>query len=317
MNIDHLKSFFMVAKVGNFTKAANALFLTQPAVSQHIQALEHFYDTVLFDRTGKKIMLTRHGEILFEQTEELLMKFQEVETIFMDMKNMSRGRLDIASSAVISAYMLPDIIGLYHSTYPDIELNLRGGNTHKTTLMVLEGQVDFGFAAGPASRYPEVEAVCVHQEKMVAVVSGKSPLAQKSQVSISDLKRIPFITREHGTQTRQIVSAWFSEYKTDKSHLKFIELENVESAKRIVEKGFGITVIPESAVKRELASGRLARVNLKGFEGNAAFYLLYHKYRNLSVAAKTFLSMLPEMFNCEETLASKLNIPARKDISSK
>ncbi|WP_022668372.1 LysR family transcriptional regulator [Desulfospira joergensenii] len=311
MNIDHLKSFFMVAKIGNFTKAARALFLTQPAVSQHIQALEHFYDTVLFDRTGKKIMLTRQGEILFEQTEELLAKFQEVETIFMGMNNMSRGRLDIASSAVISAYMLPKIIGKYHGTYPDIELNLRGGNTHKTTIMVLEGQVDFGFATGPPSRYPEVEAVGVHHEEMIAVVAGDSPLAKKNLISISDLKRIPFITREHGTQTRQFVSTWFSEYKTDKSDLKFIELENVESAKRIAEEGFGITVIPESAVKRELASGRLARVNLKGFRGDATFYLLYHKARKLSVVAKAFLSMLSEAFDCEDTLTSKLNIPAR------
>ncbi len=311
MNIDHLKSFFMVAKIGNFTKAARALFLTQPAVSQHIQALEHFYDTILFDRTGKKIMLTRQGEILFEQTEELLAKFQEVETIFMGMNNMSRGRLYIASSAVISAYMLPGIIGQYHNTYPDIELNLRGGNTHQTTLMVLEGQVDFGFAAGSPTRYPEVEAFVVHHEEMIAVVAGDSPLAKKKLVSISDLKRIPFITREHGTQTRQFVSTWFSEYKTDKSQLKFIELESAESAKRIVEGGFGITVIPESAVKQEIGSGRLARVNLKGFRGEATFYLLCHKSRKLSVAAKAFLSMMPKTFDCGDTLASKLNLPTR------
>lgn len=304
MNIDHLKSFFMVAKVGNFTKAARALFLTQPAVSQHIQALEHFYDTVLFDRTGKKIMLTRQGEILFEHTEELLMKFKDVETIFKGMDNMSRGRLDIASSAVFATYMLPGIIGQYNNAYPDIQLDLRGGNTHQATLMVLEGQVDFGFAAGDASRYPEVETVNIHHEEMIAVVSGNSPLAGKEHVSISDLKRIPFITREHGTQTRQLVGKWISRYEGDKSHLKFIELQNVETAKRIVEKGFGITVIPESAVKRELASGHLARVKLKEFKEKATFYLLYHKARKLSVAARTFLSMMSGTFDCADSLAS-------------
>ncbi len=311
VNIDHLKSFFMVAKVGNFTKAARALFLTQPAVSQHIRALEHFYDTVLFDRTGKKIMLTRRGEILFEQTEELLAKFQEVETIFMGMNNMSRGRLDIASSAVSSAYLLPKIIGKYHNNYPDIELNLRGGNSHQTILMILEGRADIGFAAGAPVRYPEVEAFVVHHEEMIAVVAGDSPLAKKSLIAISDLKRIPFITREHGTQTRQFVSTWFSEHKSDKSNLKFIELENVESAKRIVEEGFGITVIPESAVKRELSSGRLARVNLEGFKGEVTFYLLLHKARKLSVAAKAFLAMLSEALGCGDILTSKLSICAR------
>ncbi len=308
MNIDHLKSFFMVAKVGNFTKAARALFLTQPAVSQHIQALEHFYDTVLFDRTGKKTMLTRQGEILLEHTEELLTKFKDVETIFKGMNNMSRGRLDIASSAVFGTYMLPGIIGRYNNAYPDIQLDLRGRNTHQVTLMVLEGQVDFGFAAGAASRYPEVETVVIHHEEMIAVVSGNSTLAGKKQVSISDLKRTPFIAREHGTQTRQFVSNWVSRYEGDKSHLKFIELENVETAKRIVEKGFGITVIPESAVKRELASGRLARINLKGFNEKATFYLLYHKARKLSVAAKTFLTMLPDTFDCAASLASKRDL---------
>jgi len=302
MNIDHLKSFFMVAKVGNFTKAARELFLTQPAVSQHIQALEHFYDTVLFDRTGKKIMLTRKGEMLFEQTEELLMKFKEVEAIFLGMNNMSRGRLDIAASAVAGTYLLPKVIGQFNAAYPDIELDLRAGNTHQATLMVLEGQADFGFAAGSATQYPEVESTMIYREKMVAVVSHGNPLALKKEVRIDDLRRTPFITREQGTQTRQFVHNWLAKSKGDKKSLKFIELENVETAKRIVEKGFGITVIPEIAIKRELKDKRLALVNLEGFNEEALFYLLTHRARKLSVAAKAFLKMQNDTLLCTDNL---------------
>ncbi len=307
MNIDHLKSFFMVAKVGNFTKAARELFLTQPAVSQHILALEHFYNTVLFDRTGKKIMLTRQGEILFEQTEELLEKFKEVETVFQGMNNMSRGRLDIASAAVVGTYMLPGIIGQFNTAYPDIELELRAGNTHQVSLMVLEGLVDFGFAAGPASRYPEVNTMVIHKEEMIAVAASGHPLAQKDEVCIEDLDRTPFITRENGTRTRQLVRNWTQTLEDSGKSLKVIELENVETAKRMVEEGFGITVIPETAVKREIATNQLSRINLKGFKEEAIFYLLYHKARRLSVAAKTFLSMLPGTFAGSDELDSDLD----------
>ncbi len=292
----------MVAKVGNFTKAARELFLTQPAVSQHIHALEHFYDTVLFDRTGKKIMLTRKGEMLFEQTEELLMKFKEVDAIFQGMNNMSRGRLDIALSAVVGTYLLPGVIGRFNAAYPDIELELRAGNTHQVTLMVLEGQVDLGFAAGPATQYPEVETVLIHREKMIAVVSYGNPLALKKEVAIEDLRRTPFITREQGTQTRQSVRNWLAKSRGDNKFLKFIELENVETAKRIVEEGFGITVIPETAIKREIEAKRLARVNLEGFDEEALFYLLSHKARKLSVAAKAFLAMQTDNFLCSDNL---------------
>lgn len=307
MNIDHLKSFFMVAKIGNFTKAARELFLTQPAVSQHILALEHFYNTSLFDRTGKKIMLTRQGEILFEQTEELLEKFKEVETVFQGMNNMSRGKLDIASSAVVGTYMLPRIIGRYNASYPDIELELRAGNTHQVSLMVLEGKVDFGFAAGPASRYPEVETMAIHKEKMVAVAAAGHPLAKKKSVGLEDLGRTPFITRENGTRTRQLVRNWTQALENNGRDLKVIELESVETAKRIVEEGFGITVIPETAVKREIDAKQLSRINLKGFEEEAIFYLLYHKARRFSMAAKTFLSLLPGVFVCADNLDSNLD----------
>ena len=296
MNIDHLKSFFMVAKVGNFTKAARELFLTQPAVSQHIQSLEHFYNTVLFDRTGRKIMLTRQGEMLFEHTQDLLDQFKEIETLFQGLNSMSRGRLDIATSAVVGTYMLPRVVGRYNAAYPDIEMELRGGNSHQVTHLVLEGQVDFGFAAGPATQYPELFTDIVHREKMVAVVSPKNFLADLEVVHLEDFRKTPFISREQGTQTRQIVRNWLAQSSGEKAKLKFIELENVETVKRVVEEGFGISVIPESAVKREVADGRLVIVNLDGFDEEVTFHLIRHKGRRLSTAAKTFLSMMPEVF---------------------
>ncbi|MCG8566556.1 MAG: LysR family transcriptional regulator [Desulfobacterales bacterium] len=310
MNIDHLRSFFMVAKVGNFTKAARELFLTQPAVSQHIQALEHFYNTVLFDRTGRKIMLTRQGEMLFEQTEALLDQFKEIETLFQGLNSMSRGRLDIATSAVVGTYMLPKIVGRYNAAYPDIEMELKAGNTHQVTNLVLEGQVDFGFAAGPASQYPELETDIIHVEKMVAVTAPENPLAKLETVHLEDFGRTPFISREQGTQTRQFVRNWLARSTAgDKPQIKFIELENVETVKRVVEEGFGISVIPESAVQREIETGHLVPVNLDGFDEESTFYLLRHKGRKLSIAAKTFLSMLPGVFTLAEHL--ELELPAR------
>ena len=133
------------------------------------------------------------------------------------------------------------------------------------------------------------------------------PLAERDEIGVEDLDRTPFITRENGTRTRQLVRNWTQTLEDSGKSLKVIELENVETAKRIVEEGFGITVIPETAVKREIAANQLVRINLKGFKEEAIFYLLYHKARRLSVAAKTFLSMLPGTFVCSDNLGSDLD----------
>jgi len=292
MNIDQLRTFQMVAKAQNFTKAAHELFLTQPAVSQHIQALESHYDLRLFDRTGRKVILTREGEILLAQTKELLHRFQEIETLFEQVNALQRGKLDFGSTAVIATYVLPRLIGQFNNHYPEIELDLRMGNTHQVATLIMEGSVDFGFS-GFHDRYPELAKVLIHTEKMLVVASPNHPLAARSTISLNDLATTPFIWREQGTQTRQSLTHWFAE-RVGRSQMppKFMELEGVETAKQVVSQGYGITVLPESAARQEIKTGSLQEIELEEFQEEVSFYLTFHKGRFFSRAAREFLSLM-------------------------
>ncbi|MEN8141525.1 MAG: LysR family transcriptional regulator [Thermodesulfobacteriota bacterium] len=292
MNIDQLRTFHKVAETGNFTKAAHALFLTQPAVSQHIQALENFYDLRLFDRTGKKVILTHEGEILLEQTSKLLGRFKEIEDLFEQVNALQRGKLDFGSTAVIATYILPRLLGQFNSMYPEIELDLHMGNTHKVTTMVREGIIDFALS-GFHERHPELAKVLIHTERMLVVVAPSHPLAKGKSISPSQLASTPFIWREQGTQTRQSVTSWFSKHVDIKEMPpKFMELESLETAKKVVAEGFGITVLPESGARQEIELGQLRAIELDGFQEEVSFYLTFHKGRHFSRAATEFLAMM-------------------------
>lgn len=291
MNLNQLKSFHKVAVIGSFTKAARELFLTQPAVSQHIQLLEHDLGITLFDRSGKKVQLTSEGDILLSYTKQLFDLFEEIETLFDHLQDLKKGKITIGSTAVIGTYFLPGIIGRYNRQYPGIEINLRMGNSHNILNMTLEGKVDLGFA-GWITDHSRRESILIHREKLLVVASSDSPITSKKSVSIAELGKIPFIWREKGTQTRELVERWFEKFGDANYPQKSIELQSVEAAKRTVVEGYGISVIPEIAVRREIHVGLLKRINLEGFDLTFNYYLFYLKGKILSKAAFAFLEML-------------------------
>lgn len=293
MNCDQLQTFQAVATTGSFTKASRKLLLSQPAVSQQIQALEASLRVRLFDRTGKKIHLTREGELLLSKTSKITDLLQEIRSLFDDLTNLDRGRLDIGSSAIFGAYLLPHLIGKFHSQHPSIEIDLHAGNSHKIISMLLNGDIEFGFG-GLFEDEPKINYLLIHQEQLVAVVGSQHPLATLETVTPESLKSVPLILREKGTRIRRDMEAWFG--NVDKSFFpkRCIELENVEIAKKLIEEGVGMTIVPRVAVQRELDTGLLKTVDLPNLDLNAYYYLYYPRHRKLSQAAKAFLALLPQ-----------------------
>ena len=305
MNIDQLYTFQKVAETSNFTKAAHELFLTQPAVSQQIQALETFYDLRLFDRTGKKVVLTREGEILHGQTQKLLDQFKNIETVFDEVNSLQRGKLNFSSTAVIGTYILPRLIGRFNKQHPELELDLKMGNTHQVTTMIMDGITDFGFS-GVHDPYHELAKILIHTEKMLVVAAPDHQLVGRGPLSIAELASTPFIWREQGTQTRQSITRWFAgQVDSKQMPPKFMELEGVETAKRVVAEGFGVTVLPESTSRQEIAAGRLVELTLANFHEEVSFYLTFHKGRSFSRAAQEFLRIMATDANL--TLGENIN----------
>ena len=291
MNIEQIQTFQAVATTGSFTEAGRKLFLSQSAVSQRIKALETFLGVKLFDRMGKKIHLTSEGDLLLEKISKIISELNDIKNMFEDVSNLNRGRLEIGTSAIFGTYVLPRLIGKFSTKYPKIGINLHAGNSHKVISMLLREEIDFGFG----SLYEDVSKVAfttVHSEQFVAVVGNRHPLANVTSVSLDSLKKVPFIVREKGTRIRRDVEAWFSNLPETFYPERTIEMENVETSKRLTEEGYGITIVPKAAVQRELDSGQLKIVGLPNLDLRARYYLYYPKHRKLPKAAHAFLEML-------------------------
>jgi DNA-binding transcriptional LysR family regulator len=293
MNIDQLKTFHQVARTGSFTRAADELHLTQPAVSQQIKSLEASFGITLFDRSNKKVRLSNEGEILLAYTSRLFDLFEEIETLFDQFEGLSRGKIRLGSTAVLGTYFLPRVIGRYSKQYPGIDIDLRMGNSQMVHNWVLEGNVDIGFA-GMMKIQPRVIRIRIHRELLLMVCSKDNLLAQKKSVRIADLESTPFIWREKGTQTRSLVKAWFEKNIHKKFPNKSIELQNLEAAKRTVIEGYGITVTPEIAVRREIHLGLLKKLHLKDFSLWFDYYVLLLKGKIFSKASQAFMAMLAD-----------------------
>jgi DNA-binding transcriptional LysR family regulator len=291
MNVDQIKAFHRVAAAGSFTKAARELFLTQSAVSQQIRALEDEIGGRLFDRSGKTIRLTGEGEVLLAYSRRLFDLHEEIETLFDGLRKLEKGKIAVGATAVIGTYFMPAVISVYHRQYPGIEIDLRMGNSEMIQRMILDREVDLG-VAGMIKKQTTLNSVFIHREELLFVCSPRNPLADRGTVTIAELDRIPFIWREKGTQTLAIVKKWFQENAAGDFPRQTLSLANMEAAKRIVEEGYGVTIIPTSAACREIEAGLLKRLNVAKFDLSVDYGLFYLEGRPFSRAVEAFLEVI-------------------------
>jgi DNA-binding transcriptional LysR family regulator len=291
MNVDQIRAFHKVAATGSFTRAARELFLTQSAVSQQIRALEDEIGGRLFDRSGRMVRLTGEGEVLLTYAKRLFDLHEEIETLFNDLRKLEKGRIAVGATAVIGTYFMPAVISAYHRQYPGIEIDLRMGNSEAIQRMILDREADLG-VAGMIKKHRTLNSAFIHREELLFVCSPRNPLADRKTVTIAELDRIPFIWRERGTQTLAIVKKWFQANTAEDFPRQTLSLANMEAAKRIVEEGYGVTIIPASAASREIESGLLKRLTVTDFDLTVDYGLYYPKGRPFSRAAEAFLEVI-------------------------
>jgi len=289
MNIDQLRAFYQVTQSGSFTQAARELHLTQPAVSQQIKALEESLHVTLFDRTEKKIRLTRDGNFILSYVQKLFNLYDQIKLVSKHLNSIEKGTISIGATTVIGTYFLPKLIGRFSKKYPGVEINLRIGNSKKIQALLKNGKIDFGFA-GKLMGTLDLEHSIIHTEKLEIITSPDNKILKKTGLSFSDFIDTPFIFREKGTQTRILVERLFKEKTGKQASEKFIELHNLEATKRMVEEGYGISVIPEIAVREEISAGKLTCINLKEFDFCLNYYLFKGTF--LTRASEAFLEMI-------------------------
>lgn len=295
MNLEHLKTFHVVASLGSFTEAAKALYMTQPAVSQQIQGIEHALRNPLFDRSKRQIRLTAKGKILFSYTQKLFGIFREIENVFSDLNHLLTGELTIAASAVMGNYFLSSFIAEFYKKYPLISIRLEMGDSAYVTHLVEEGLADVALSRH-VRNLKHCKQKLLIKEPYVCVCGPSSPLAAlKRPLSAKEFAENYLVMRQEGSRMRSKLEEWFKSVGVyEFLSTPVIEVNSLESSKQLIARGFGAAAFPSIAVRQELKRESLIMLSVENFSVTADYFLGYNDKRELSPAAFEFISLLTE-----------------------
>lgn len=257
-----LQVFHAVARLLSFTKAAEVLHMTQPAVTFQIRQLEDQFDTRLFDRTHNRVSLTEAGKVVFEYAERIFELYNEMDNAIREMTNDISGTLTIGASTTISEYMLPALLGEFNAKNPDVRLRLRVSNTEGIVSMVENNVIDLGVVEGVVNNKNLIVEVC-RQDDLVLIVPPGHALAERGSVSLKEVLAYPFICREEGSGTREVVLDYMYTLGMDKHALNnCLELGSPEAVKGAVEAGMGVSIVSSASIGKELKLGSLVAIPL-------------------------------------------------------
>lgn len=262
MSDRRLQVFHAVARLLSFTKAAEVLHMTQPAVTFQIRQLEEQFDTRLFDRAHNRVSLTEAGHVAFEFAENIFEKYSEMDNAIREITGNISGSLTLGASTTISEYMLPALLGDFNSKNPEVLLRLRVSNTEGIVSMVENNVIDLGVVEGPVTNKNLLVEVC-RRDHLVVVVPPDHSLAKFDSVSVEEMLKYPFICREEGSGTKEVIAEHLRSQGVSKHALKAcLELGSPEAVKGAVEAGMGISVLSSVSISKELKLNTLKAIPL-------------------------------------------------------
>ena len=263
MSDRRLKVFHTVARLLSFTKAAEALHMTQPAVTFQVRQLEEYFNTRLFDRTHNKVSLTPTGEKVSEFAERIFDLYNEMENSVRDLTGEISGALTIGASTTIAEYMLPALLGEFKNQYPDINLRLKVSNSEGIVSMVEHNVIDLGIVEAPVTNKNLIVEVC-HDDHLVVVTTPDHELARRgTRVKPAELIQYPFVCREEGSGTREVITQYLVDQNVNPAEMNYcMELGSPEALKGAVETDMGISILSRSTIVKELKLNTLAELQL-------------------------------------------------------
>ncbi len=280
MSDRRLQVFHTVAGVLSFTKAAEILNMTQPAVTFQVRQLEEDFNTRLFDRGHNKISLTEAGVIVDSYAERIFDLYGEMQESVKRLTGDNTGNITIGASTTIAEYMLPALLGDFKESFPDVKIKLKVANTTGIVTMVEDNAIDLGIVEGAINNKLLLVEAC-QVDKLVVIAAPDHPLAGRSSMNTSELLEHPFIFREGGSGTRSVIASYLEAGGYDESQLNIaLELGSTEAIKGAVEAGMGISVVSEAAISKELKLGTLCAIQLNpALERQFSFVRQRQKFR--------------------------------------
>ena len=259
-----LKVFQSVAKNLSFTKASQELFVSQPAITKHIQELESTYQARLFDRQGSKISLTEAGKLLLEHCGRILEDYKRLEYEMHLLHNEYIGELKLGASTTIAQYVLPPLLANFIAKFPKVSLSLLNGNSRGIEAALQEHRIDLGLVEG-IFRLPSLKYLPFLQDELVAVVNAHSKFAVQDEITPEELPDIPLVLRERGSGTLDVFERALSQHNMKLSSLHVLMyLGSTESIKLFLEHTDCMGIVSIRSVHKELVAGNLRVVEIKG-----------------------------------------------------
>jgi DNA-binding transcriptional LysR family regulator len=291
-----LKIFHTVARLLNFTKAAEELHMTQPAVTFQIRQLEEQFNTRLFDRTHNKVTLTEVGKQVYTYSDRILKLYEDMTRSITDMTGDVSGSVTLGASTTIAEYMLPLLIGEFKVKFPEVMINLRESNTEDIVSMVENNDIDLGIVEGSVYNKNLLVEEC-KMDHLVVIMPNDHVLAGEKELHVGDFVSYPFISREHGSGTQEVITSYVEKYGNGEALNICFELSSPEAIKGAVEAGMGISIVSQATIIKELKLGTLTAIELKP-SLERPFSFVRQRYKFKSRAADQLLSFSQEF--CKE-----------------
>ncbi|KJB84886.1 LysR family transcriptional regulator [Paenibacillus sp. E194] len=298
MNINKLETFITLSNCLSFTEAAEQLYCSQPAVSMQIQSLEEDLGVQLFDRIGKKLYLTKQGDIFKPYAEQIVNLLRSGREHLHQLEDLSAGALVFGASNFVGVYLLPSVLAWYKEQYPKIKISMKITSSQQLIHQLESNSIEFLVLSDQVevdeSRY---QTCSFYQDRLVLIARPDHHLAQKRRCTLYDLQNETFFMKPDKSATRQFLDMKFEQAGISLSNT--IEISSLEGIKQGVIHGLGVAAVSELTVKQEIASGLLVAIPVDEVKFERGIQYVHYKNKHLSPAAKAFITMLDNILTEE------------------
>lgn len=303
MNFKQLEAFLWVAELQSFTKAARQLYISQPAISFQIKALEEDLQAPLFQRGDKRIMLTEAGRVLYPEAKKMLRHYQKIKEGLEDLKGLKTGHLLIGASTIPGEYILPLLIGGFKKKYPGIEITLKVAGSDRVARWIRQREIDLGITGVPFNN-EGIECVRWLEDQLVLITPPSHCWANLAGgPDVADLKNETMVLREQGSGTRRTLEKRLEEINIALDTIPCsMELGSTRAVITAVEAGLGVSIVSRYAVREALELGNVVEVPLDGLDLSRSLYRLRHSQSPEGFAVKAFAGFINNIDNCERFL---------------
>jgi DNA-binding transcriptional LysR family regulator len=297
--LDQLRILKAIAAEGSFKRAADSLYVSQPAVSLQVQHLERQLDVPLFDRGGRRAQLTEAGRLLLSYGDRILNLCQETCRAVEDLQNLNGGSLIVGASQTTGTYLMPRMIGMFRKKYPDVSVQLHVHSTRRTAWSVANGQIDLAIIGGevPIELQDVLDISAYAEDELALVVPATHPLANAGTIAREELYKLKFITLDAQSTIRKVIDQVLLKNSVDPHQLSIeMELNSIEAIKNAVQAGLGAAFLSLTAIEKELHMGIMHRVAIEGVEIKRMLCQIRNPNRYLSKATEAFCNEILPLF---------------------